>query len=688
VPSHSPRHLIVFLALVGAFLPVTGYGQDARIPLKDATVVVASEEPSYVQHAARDLAGYLGQVSGTPVAVLTAESAGKTTGTRIAIGAAAARSTGVELGPLDGLEHDGFVIRSSPRPDGVVIVVAGADSHGTNSGIATLLQRVRIEGPTPYLEGSIDLRESPRFALRGIHLNGWPLNYPYAFRAWKEADWKRFVDIAWAQRINLFYLWPFMEILPVPLSTADEAYLQEVRRVVEYAQRERGMTVWIMQSANRIGVSDCGTVDPRLRAYWVNECQKDMNPADPAQFARIERSFSALYGIVNNAGAYVMIDSDPGGWPQSPLSDQVRIFQAARRLLNRHAAPGTRPLLVDWMHVGWGRHKFFTSADSVVAAYDWTEKNPDESDVAFMGETIRTFKAQLEEPWGLIAGQSPYMSVVASEHVLGKTVYLPYGAIESEPAFPATNHGQESVRRGFTRAGEFPGLRGVMGNNQLVLLQFPRTYYFFASAWDRRYLDRAEVDVLRDLGAQLYPEHAELVAEGFLALGETDVVRIEGILSRLRPLVEAGSLGRPGPLGRFLFPDAAAVARNLTMQLEIRAARQAFIAAMRGKPTVEESERLLVRYFDRLLAWNRETGWDKMIAITVWPRPIYETGKDLTEDIYRLNQILAGKAPYASYSQIQAFFSPLAADLVRTYGEDSTMVGCIEPFRLAVIQSQ
>ena len=67
------------------------------------------------------------------------------------------------------------------------------------------------------------------------------------------------------------------------------------------------------------------------------------------------------------------------------------------------------------MHVGWGRHKFFTSNDSVVAAYDWTDKNPDESDVAFMGETIRNFKANLTEPWALIAGQSPYLSVVQKE---------------------------------------------------------------------------------------------------------------------------------------------------------------------------------------------------------------------------------------------------------------------------------
>ena len=128
------------------------------------------------------------------------------------------------------------------------------------------------------------------------------------------------------------------------------------------------------------------------------------------------------------------------------------------------------------MHVGWGRHKFFTSTDSVVAAYDWTDKNPDESDVAFMDETIRDFKKGLPEPWALIAGQPPYLDPVQKESVLDKTVYLPYGAIESEPAFPATMSGRRTSAKCSTRLNQYPGLRGVMGNNQLMLLQFPRTY--------------------------------------------------------------------------------------------------------------------------------------------------------------------------------------------------------------------
>ena len=93
-------------------------------------------------------------------------------------------------------------------------------------------------------------------------------------------------------------------------------------------------------------------------------------------------------------------------------------------------------------------------------------------------------------------------------------------------------------------------------------------------------------------------------------------------------------------------------------------------------------------YFDKLLAWNKETGWDKMINITVWPQPIYEGGKDLTEATYRLKQILANGAPYTSYAQVNAFFDGISKDLLQKYGQDSVMVGCVEPLKLAVIQSQ
>ena len=81
----------------------------SRIALSTATITVDPTEPSYVQYAARDLSGYLEQITGLPRPAAKPRSAG---GTRVAIGTAAARSLGVELGALDDLRDDGFVIRS------------------------------------------------------------------------------------------------------------------------------------------------------------------------------------------------------------------------------------------------------------------------------------------------------------------------------------------------------------------------------------------------------------------------------------------------------------------------------------------------------------------------------------------------------------------------------------------------
>src|SRR5512137_2900323 len=125
-----------------------------------------------------------------------------------------------------------------------------------------------------------------------------------------------------------------MEIIPLPVSAADAAYLEEFRRVVDYAQREHGMEVWMMQSPNRVAKSDCGVADPRYRPYWRMEHQVDLNPGDPRQLQQILDSRKALYRIVNNVDGVCTIDSDPGGWAGSPVSDWAKIFNGCRALLD------------------------------------------------------------------------------------------------------------------------------------------------------------------------------------------------------------------------------------------------------------------------------------------------------------------------------------------------------------------
>ena len=394
-----------------------------RITLDKPTILVDSSEASYVQYGARDLGAYLTEITGEPVPVSSSAVAGGKSKSIIAIGEKIARSVVADLGDMHDLGDEGAILRAFDQGGTHVVVVAGIQSQGTNMGIATLMQMIRSEGKSAYLEGPLNLQSKPSTAVRGFHVNGWSLNYPYSFRAWKEADWEHFIDIAWAQKANLVFFWPFMEIMPLPLSADDQAYLEEVHRVIDYAQKQRGLQVWIMQSANRIALNDCGVRDPRLRPYWVNNCQKDMNPADPQQFANIEKEFEAFYRNLDNADGFCMIDSDPGGWPQSPLSEQAKIFIAARELLDRYSIKGKDTKLVDWMWIGWGRHKYFTASERLVTGFDWTEKNPDESDVEFMAETIRNFQQHLAEPWEMIAGMTPYLGSSRRASALNKTIY-------------------------------------------------------------------------------------------------------------------------------------------------------------------------------------------------------------------------------------------------------------------------
>jgi len=679
-----------FVAFV-VCIPIPATGAELppqRISLDGSLILVDRSEATYVQYAAKDLGAYLTEVSGKPVAASASVDAAKKAKAVIAIGEKMALAMGADLKPASDLGDEGSVIRSFVRAGTTVVTVAGATPHGTNLGVAMLLQMIRLEGNSPYLDGPLDLRNKPSIPVRGFHMNGgWQLNHPYGFRTWTEEDWKRFVDVVWAERGNLIFIWPYVETMTVPLSAADKGYLEEFRRITEYAQQQRGMEVWIMQSANRVAITDCDVVDPMLRPHWINGCQKDMDPADPQQFAKIEKSFQALYQMVDNADAFCLIDSDPGGWPQSPISDQVKIFRAARKLLDRYNVHAEKTKLVDWMWVGWGRHKFFTSTDRLVTGFDLTD-NLEENDAAFMRRTIRNFKDNLPEPWELVAGMAPYLESSKQELTLNKTIYLPYGTIEMEPAFPATNMGFESVREVLGIADAYPELRGWMGNNELMLLQFPRSYFYMNSLWDAQFRKRNEREVLQEISRHLYPDYQDVLTDSFLGLQEKDPEKIALTLSRLEKVIHAETAVRPGAVGRFLFPDRLIVARNLRMQLEVRRTRQHLLKALHGKLDVNESARLVEEYFDKLLAWNKETGWDKTIDIAIWTLPIYQEGRDLTEAMSRLKEIIGEGAPYTTYSQVDVFFDRISKNLLKKYGQDSVMIGCIEPFKLAVAQTQ
>jgi hypothetical protein len=220
-------------------------------------------------------------------------------------------------------------------------------------------------------------------------------------------------------------------------------------------------------------------------------------------------------------------------------------------------------------------------------------------------------------------------------------------------------------------------------------LQLPLTHYFLSSTWDYAYREKSQREVLSDISDYLYPDQKELVIDGFLALEETDPQKINSVLDRLEELITKGQLGRPGVIGRKLFIDGYQVARDLVSQLKIRAAREHLLHELLfAQPDLDEAQRLVENYFDLLLAWDRQTGWEKLIEIGIWRLPIYAPDRRFQEAMANLKRLLGRGSRATRYAAISSFLEPISKRLCQKYSEDAVMIGCIDPMRAAVIGPQ
>lgn len=642
----------------GNHLAQPGADGDADIVLDDAILIVNRVEPLYVRHAVRNLREVVRGLSGR--APRTASRDDGSAPTVLLVGSAATdRLRGGAL-PDAGLGDEGYVLRSWREGRRTFVAAAGHTPRGSRLAVIGLLQQVRLLGGSAAIAGPLHERVKPAFAVRGMHLNGWAFRRPYSFRSWTESDWRRYIDMLGWQGVNLFYIWPFMEIIPLPLSAEDEKYLREVRRVVDYAQTRHGMHVWLMQSANRVARDNCGVPDPRKRPYW-RPSQEDRNPADPQQFQAIMDSREALYRIVDNVDGVCTIDADPGGWQDSPLSDFLKILKGCRELLDRHNMHGTRAKIICWMWFGWGMH-----GDRI-------------ADPEFMRETIRAMKAEMPEPWMLVAGMPAYLNVCREEGVLDRTVYLPYNTIEGEPSYPGTNVGFAESERILAHAAGTAGLAGVMGNAQCPLLQLPRVYHYLAALWDPRTLVRKETETLRELGAALYPRHADLVADAYAALAGGDADRAEALARALADLADSGRLGPPGYLGRCVFPAPAFVARSLCLQLRLAAAAARLSESVRPGVSRDDCAGLVENLLEAYLAWDTAHGWHEL-----WGRGSWPLGRLESEPRFRA-AMRALKNALGDEPSVTEFFAAVRKRLVRRFPAECVDGDAVGPLKQRVL---
>ncbi len=272
--------------------------------------------------------------------------------------------------------------------------------------------------------------------------------------------------------------------------------------------------------------------------------------------------------------------------------------------------------------------------------------------------------------------------------MLERTTFIPYGAVEEEPSFPSTNLGMEGVRKALDLAVNYRGLKGVMGNNELLLLQFPRTFYFLKSTWDTSYESASDREVYKELAEKLYPDNAVLIAQAYEALNEEDFRKVARTLTHLREVIDGRKLGRPGAIGRYLLPDSTSVAGMLLRQIEIQLARQTLIQALNEKATLAKSEELLGNYLVDLLAWNEDTGWDKMLQLGIWTDPICRSDASLSRALAALRNAKDPNGSRMSEDDVNALFNRVATKLLTKYDKNSVMIGCITPMKKAVLESR
>ncbi len=324
---------------------------------------------------------------------------------------------------------------------------------------------------------------------------------------------------------------------------------------------------------------------------------------------------------------------------------------------------------MSWLWQGWG----FTS-------WDPAAREP------VIAATVRGMRDRLPEPWMLIAGTGHYLPYLERLGVLDRTVYLPYGAIEAEPSLPFTNVEPEAIRGAIEGAARFPGLAGFMGNVQCPLLQLPQAYAMMEGLWGGTPASIGSGG-LRDLARLLQPDvdFGPAVATAMATLNATDPAPIDTAIASLRGAA-AGSGGRPGLLGRLLFPSSTQVVDDLVHQLELRRAEAAFASAVEAGVEAADLAPLVAGYFRQCLRWEERHGYFAVMNVgrleSLFPRPPIPRDTIRTWPPFVPYAVgLRDALERAGDPGGTRFFEPIARELRAEFPAEKVERGCVGAMR-------
>ncbi|GDX41276.1 hypothetical protein LBMAG21_15680 [Armatimonadota bacterium] len=418
---------------------------------------------------------------------------------------------------------------------------------------------------------------SPKMIGMYVHQH-WPYKRPYAARTWTLEDWRGYTTGLKALGFNTILMWPMLETVPEPLMPSDKANLEKLSRVIDMLHNEQGMRVYIVICPNIVArQTEARKATFQKRHYYY--CEDLVNPADPVAMQKMIAWREKLVQPLKNVDGVAIIDSDPGGYPNSTIAEFVNLLGEHRKMLNR-VRPGIE--LLYWMHAGWrGWGRLYEKGKL------------DLGKPAEYEETLQRLMALNPEPWGMANG----LEYARKQGVAEKVISFNYGRIEGEPSFPCTN---------FTGANAYEGAksdapRGVMGNAQTHCVQLPNTFAFARGAQGLP-LSNEEYVTFAD---RLITGQGATIAEAWNLLNSSDAKAQRAMAAKLDG-VSRRKL-QTGDLQGLLFGSAKRFLTDIAMMLRYRAAIAELADAVKSGAAVKSA---LKRLIEDGGAWQARHGYE------------------------------------------------------------------------------
>lgn len=433
------------------------------------------------------------------------------------------------------------------------------------------------------LRAQVNERSPAKQKMIGMYIHQhWSYNHPYAARTWTLQDWRGYLDGLHHLGFNAILIWPMLETMPNPLTPSDEANLKKIAAVIDMAHQDFNMNVSIVFCPNVSPKSEEGRKYTFEKRPFFHTDER-VDPGDPVAFGKLMEWREKLFRPLANADGITIIDSDPGGYPNSTNLEFVYLLGAHRRMLDR-LRPGIK---IDyWANFGWESYCHFYATGEL--------KRGAPSEIR---QTISLMSKQRMEPWGVASGYGP--DIADSLGMGDRVISYNYGAIEGEPSFPLTLFGGDRAYN----AGKNGGQRGVMGNAQTHCVQLPNTFAFARGAQGLPVETRDYIDFANEL----IPGQGNLIVESWQALQGDDVSSMNNCIKRLTAL-KPGSL-KGGSLQGLLFGDPARFINDLILQLRTVSTLYDLRSAVNSTAKKKIVKKKFAAFISATEAWQGKHGY-------------------------------------------------------------------------------